>query len=238
LIEEAGKDVGLGFPSMGYTGFGSLISYYMGVENTVYALYDDPKAVKAYVDIYNQKHPELTDIYAKSPAPHIFFGDNLSSDIQSPDIFMEYSFSHYKNIAERLHAAGKTVSSHLDGRLNGILGLVAKTGVDVADACTPAPCGDLTPLQIRMQAGENLILFGGVSPEKWLPQTPEKEFIAHVREWPDLRKTSPMLVQSAGDQVPPGTERKRIKLPCGGIRRIPGRPSPYRRIKLDYSCRT
>jgi hypothetical protein len=144
LIEEAGKDVGLGFPSMGYTGFGSLISYYMGVENTVYALYDDPKAVKAYVDIYNQKHPELTDIYAKSPAPHIFFGDNLSSDIQSPDIFMEYSFSHYKNIAERLHAAGKTVSSHLDGRLNGILGLVAKTGVDVADACTPAPCGDLT----------------------------------------------------------------------------------------------
>lgn len=144
MIEEAGKDVGLGFPSMGYTGFGSLISYYMGVKNTIYALYDDPKAVKAYVDIYNRKHPELTDIYAKSPAPHILFGDNLSSDIQSPDIFMEYSFSHYKNIAESLHAAGKTVSSHLDGRLNGILGLVAKTGVDVADACTPAPCGDLT----------------------------------------------------------------------------------------------
>jgi hypothetical protein len=94
------------------------------------------------------------------------------------------------------------------------------------------------PLQMRMQAGENLVLFGGVSPEKRLPQTREKEFIAHVREWPDLRKTSPRSVQSAGDQVPPGTERKRIKLPCGGIRRIPGRPSPYRRIKLDYSCRT
>jgi uroporphyrinogen-III decarboxylase len=57
-----------------------------------------------------------------------------------------------------------------------------------------------------------MVLMGGISPCKWLPATSEKDFIAHVKEWLDLRKVSSRLVQSAGDQVPPGTELKRIKL--------------------------
>lgn len=212
LIEQAAGDIGLGFPSMGYTGFGSLISYYMGIQNTVYAVYDYPEAVKKYVDICNRKHLELTDLYCKSQAPHIFFGDNLSGDVQSPELFLKYSFNHYKEIARRLHAYGKTVSAHCDGRLNNIMNLIAKTGVDVADACTPAPGGDLTPCEMRHQAGNELVLFGGVSPNMWLPQTKERDFIEHVKKWLELRKVSPRLVQSAGDQVPPGTELKRIKL--------------------------
>ena len=111
-----------------------------------------------------------------------------------------------------LHEAGKTVSAHIDGMLNGIIGITAEAGIDVADACTPKPTGDLTPLEIREQAGNNMVLMGGISPAMWLPGTSEKDFIAHVREWLDLRKISSRLVQSAGDQVPPGTEYKRIKL--------------------------
>ncbi len=212
LIEQAAKDIGLGFPSVGYTGLGSLISYYMGIQNTVYALYDYPEQVQRYIHTYNNKHLELIDLYCKSPAPHILFGDNLSSDVQSPVLFTHYSFDHYKEIAHKLHDSGKTVSAHCDGRLNNIIGLVAKTGVDVADACTPAPGGDLSPKEIRRQAGNELVLFGGVSPNMWLPQTTEKDFIEHVKKWLDLRKESPRLVQSAGDQVPPGTSIARIKL--------------------------
>ncbi|MFA5857831.1 MAG: uroporphyrinogen decarboxylase family protein [Elusimicrobiota bacterium] len=211
-IEKTGGDVGLGFPSIAYTGLGSLMSYYMGVEKTVYALCDEPELMKKYVDTYNLKHMELVEIYSKSPAPHIFFTDNLSGDVQSPDMFMEYSFNHYKNIADCLHKSGKTVSAHLDGRLNNIISIVAKAGIDVADACTPAPTGDLTPVEIRKQAGNDMVLMGGISPSMWLPETGENEFVAHVKEWLSLRKDSSRLVQSAGDQVPPGTELKRIKL--------------------------
>ncbi|MGV8090500.1 MAG: uroporphyrinogen decarboxylase family protein [Mangrovibacterium sp.] len=211
IIEQTGGEVGLGFPSLGYTGLGSLMSYYMGIENTIYALYDESEIIKKYISTYNEKHLDLVDIYSQSPAPHVIFTDNLSGDVQSPDLFEINSFDHYKAISERLHQAGKTVSTHMDGKLNGIIGLVAKTGIDVADACTPAPTGDLTPPEIRKQAGNNMILMGGISPVKWLPVTSEKDFIAHVREWLDLRKISSRLVLSAGDQVPPGTELKRIK---------------------------
>ncbi len=211
-IEQTGGDTGLGFPNLGYTGLGSLISYYMGVQNTVYAIYDHPDMMERYISTFNRKQLELVDIYCKSPAPHLIFTDNLSGDIQSPDIFIPYSAGQYKTIAERFHAAGKTVSAHLDGMLGGIIGIVAECGIDVADACTPKPTGDMTPLEIREQAGNNMILMGGISPVKWLPETNEKDFIAHVREWLDLRKINSRLVLSAGDQVPPGTDIKRIRL--------------------------
>lgn len=154
-IEEMGDDIGLGFQSLGYTGLGLLISCYMGVEDTIFAIYDEPDLVGQYIDSYNKKHLELVDIYCQSPAPHMIFGDNLSSDVQSPKIFKKYSLQHYKNIVERFHMAGKIVSSHLDGRLSGIIGIVADAGIDVADACTPAPTGDLIPMEIRKQAGDN-----------------------------------------------------------------------------------
>jgi hypothetical protein len=212
MIENIGGDVGLGFPSLGYTGLGSLMSYYMGVQNTIYALYETPEKMERYINTFNTKHLELVDLYCKSPAPHLIFTDNLSGDVQPPDIFRKYSFNHYKAIADHLHRAGKTVSTHIDGMLDGIIGIIAETGIDVADACTPEPTGDLTPLEIRKQAGNNMILMGGISPVMWLPTASEKEFVAHVREWLDLRKINSLLVQSAGDQVPPGTEFRRIKL--------------------------
>jgi hypothetical protein len=211
-IEAIGKDIGIGFPHLGYTGLCSLISYYMGVRNTVYAICDESDLVEEYIKIYNEKQLEAVDINCSSPAPHFIFGDNLSGDIQPPDMFYRFSRAHYKNIADRLHMHGKTVSAHIDGKLNNIIGLAADTGIDVADACTPRPTGDLSPSEIREQAGSRIILFGGVSPAMWLPDTSEKDFIGHVREWLDLRKINCRLVQSAGDQVPPGTKLQRIKL--------------------------
>jgi len=212
VIEATGGDAGLGFPGLGYTGLGSLMSYYMGVQNTIYAIYEYPELIEKYVKTYNKSHLDLVDIYCESPAPHVIFTDNLSGDVQPPDIFRKFSFDHYKAIAAHLHKAGKTVSAHIDGLLDGILSVIAETGIDVADACTPQPTGDLIPPEIRKQAGNDMVLMGGISPVMWLPETGEKEFIAHVREWLDLRKISSRLVQSAGDQVPPGTELKRIKL--------------------------
>lgn len=210
-IEGMGEDVGLGFPNLGHTGLGSLISYYMRVENTIYCHYDEPKLLKEFIDIYNQKQLELVDLYCKSPAPHMIFSDNLSSDIQPPELFKQHSFQHYRNIADRFHKAGKTVSAHMDGRLNGLLELVAESGVDIADAVTPVPSGDLTPLEIRKQS-RNMVLMGGISAIMWLPITNEKDFIAHVKDWLILKKINNRLILSSGDQVPPGTELKRIKL--------------------------
>lgn len=209
-IESLGGD-GFGMPSVGYTGFGSLISLYAGVENTIYLTADEPELMHEYVDTYNKIQLEALRISLGSRAPHIIFGDNLSSDIQSPSLFNEYSFHQYQTIADMCHEMGKTVSAHIDGRMNHILGVVAKAGVDVGDALTPAPTGDLTPAQIREQCG-NMVMMGGVSPDMWGEQASDEAFVEHVKSWLDTRKISARIVQSAGDQVPPGTKISRIKL--------------------------
>ncbi|MDW7659711.1 MAG: hypothetical protein SCM11_21290, partial [Bacillota bacterium] len=121
-LEALAGDIGLGFPSLGYTGLGSLISYYMGVMPTIYAISDEPEIVAAYMNTYNEKHLELARLYSHSPAPHLFFTDNLSSDVQSPSLFRQYSLEHYSQIAACLHEAGKTVSAHIDGRMSGLIG--------------------------------------------------------------------------------------------------------------------
>lgn len=211
-LSQQTDDIGLCFPNLAYTGLGSLISYYMGVENTVYALIDEPELTESYIQLRNEKQMELVRIYSQSPAPHMIFSDNLSSDVQSPDLFRRYSLDHYKAIADCLHAKNKTVSAHIDGRMRGLIGMLAQAGIDIADACTPKPSGDLSPREIREEAGHDMILMGGIAPVMWLPETPEKTFIEHVRAWLDLRLLSSRLVQSAGDQVPPGTSLQRIKL--------------------------
>ncbi|MBT7122598.1 MAG: hypothetical protein HN948_06250, partial [Clostridia bacterium] len=99
VIESYFKDIGLGFPHLGYTGLGFLISYYMGVENTIYATFDYPDLFKKFVDTHNAKQMEVVNICVKSDAPHFIFGDNLSGDIQPPSLFNVYSFDQYKNIA-------------------------------------------------------------------------------------------------------------------------------------------
>ena len=90
-LEALAGDIGLGFPSLGYTGLGSLISYYMGVMPTIYAIADEPEIVTGYINAYNEKHLELARLYSHSPAPHLFFTDNLSSDVQSPGLFRQYT---------------------------------------------------------------------------------------------------------------------------------------------------
>ncbi|MDI6829576.1 MAG: hypothetical protein QME62_13950, partial [Armatimonadota bacterium] len=94
----------------------------------------------------------------------------------------------------------------------GALAMVRSTGADCADAVTPTPMGDLSPEECRLEAGPELILSGGVSPELWLPSVDIENFKSAVIRWLDLGKHSPRLIANAGDQVPPGAEESRIAI--------------------------
>jgi len=101
---------------------------------------------------------------------------------------------------------------HIDGRLKGILKCFSDLGASCADAVTPAPMGDLTPLQCREEAGPDMVLSGGLGPNLWLPEVSDEEFTHHVHEWLDIRRLSPRIVANAGDQVPPNALEYRIEM--------------------------
>jgi len=205
-------DSGVVYASTGYSAMGHLLNYWMGIEGTTYAIADWPETVREVVDQINAGCLRCVDLLAESPAEIIIMGDNISSDVQPPHFFNEWSGPFYSEAIRRLHAAGKYVAVHVDGRLRGALGMLKDLGADCADAVTPVPMGDLTAEQCRREAGSDLILSGGVSPDLWLPNVALEDFKRAVIRWVELKKHGPRLIANAGDQVPPGADEDRIRL--------------------------
>lgn len=205
-------DIGVVYLSAGYSAMGYLLSYWMGIERTMYAVYDWPETMHQVTDRINENNLACIDVLTTSPAEIIIMGDNFSSDIQPPYFFEEWSRAYYVEAIRRLHAAGKYVAVHIDGKLRGALNMIRNTGADCGDAITPTPMGDLTPKQCREEAGLNVILSGGVSPELWLPTTGIEIFKNAVMEWLNLKSYGPRLIANAGDQIPPGAVEDRIEI--------------------------
>jgi hypothetical protein len=210
---KACGSIGLPYASLSYSGLGFLISRFMGIDRTVYALYDHRKEMKETINEVNENCLKGVEMLCTGPAEVIILGDNFSSDVQPPSFFEEWSGAFYREAVRRIHAAGKHVAVHVDGRLKGLLAKMGHIGIDCIDAVTPAPMGDLTPEECREEAGPDLILWGGIPPALWSrTNTSDEAFIASIHRWLDLRRKSARLVLAPGDQVPPDTDRYRIEM--------------------------
>ncbi len=205
-------DGGVVYMPAGYSAMGHLLNYWLGIEGTVYATVDWRETMRDVVDAINANCLECIDLLVQSPAEVIIMGDNFSSDIQPPYFFNEWSAPFYAEAFRRIHAAGKYVAVHIDGRLRGALDLFRELGADCADAVTPTPTGDLDPEACAREAGRELLLSGGVAPSLWLPGTDEEDFKTGVLRWLALAKQGTRLIANAGDQVPPGAAEERIAL--------------------------
>ena len=208
-MEEKLGDYGFIYASTGYCGIGFFISRFMGVENTYYALADQEEEMGRTFDVIDAMRLRELEVMCDSPCPVIFFSDNLSSGTIPPPIFGTYAAEFYTKMAEMVHAKGKFLSVHVDGTMEGLLPLLEACGVDCIDAVTPAPMGDLTPEEIRKQAG-NMVLCGGIPAPAWLSKD-EEAFDQCVEAWLDLKAENPRLILAPGDQVPPGTSIERIR---------------------------
>ncbi len=196
----------------GYSAMGYLLSYWLGIEGTIYAAADWNKTMHRIVDEINAGCLLAIDLLAASPAEIIIIGDNFSGDIHPPHFFAEWSKPYYVEAIRRLHEAGKYAAVHIDGKLKGALGMFREIGADCADAVTPVPMGDLNPEECRKEAGPDMILSGGVSPDLWLPGADIEDFKKAVLCWLELKKHNSRFIANAGDQVPPGAEEDRIAI--------------------------
>jgi hypothetical protein len=65
------------------------------------------------------------------------YGGNVIPGVVGEANFPEYFVPHYKEAAEIMHARGKLLGCHLDGRNTPIMDAVAKTGLDYIEAYDP-----------------------------------------------------------------------------------------------------
>jgi hypothetical protein len=204
-------DLAYPYAQLPYSGSGYLMSRYMGVEKTVFAVLDEPDKVGRLVRAVNACNLRILDAILDGPFETLIISDNYDSNVQTKEFFDVYVRDYYTEVARKLHERGKTLAIHVDGESRGVLRWLAECGVDCADALTPAPMFAQSPAQMRAEAGPDLILSGGI-PATVFGAGSDAAFVDCVKRWLDTRLTSPRLMLAAGDQVPTDAPLRRIAM--------------------------
>lgn len=102
----------------------------------------------------------LYEIAAKSPADYVWIGENMEGLLVSPPLFEKYFIPEYEKCCRIIHSHGKKVAFHMDGRLNVLKHLIARTPIDIIEAFHPPPMGDL-PLDEALRVWKDKVIWVG-----------------------------------------------------------------------------
>lgn len=90
-----------------------------------------------------KKELELYKLVSDSPADVCIMGENITGIVTNPKLFENYCVPFYREVAQILHKKGKVLGGHFDGKLKCLTKLIGQTDIDVIEAFTPPPVGDL-----------------------------------------------------------------------------------------------
>ena len=148
LEREIGAD-GLVIGSVLRAPFQRLWVEYTGLDRLILDLQDYPELVQRVLDAMLEKDRELWAIVGEAPTDFVWCPDNVSASVTGPRHFDRFLAPYYQTLADYMHPRGKKLVAHMDGPMRALLGCVARCPVDVIEAFTPAPTGDVTLAEAR-----------------------------------------------------------------------------------------
>ena len=122
---------------------------FAGLERLLLDLHDHPELVGRVLRAMDEKDRELWQVVAESPAEFVWCPDNVTARAISPRLFDRYFAPYYDALAEVMHRHGKRIYCHIDGATRALVDRIARTPIDIVEAFTPAPTGDLTLAEAR-----------------------------------------------------------------------------------------
>ncbi len=134
---------GIVMASTGKSPFQMLLYELMGPERCYFEYQSNPGKFRDLYDLLYQKQIKKYEIAANSPATVVWSPENTTSSLTPPNFFKEFCLPFYNEVADILHEKGKVFAIHMDGLLNPLLDLIAESKIDVIEAFTPPPMGDL-----------------------------------------------------------------------------------------------
>jgi hypothetical protein len=176
-----------------------------GIEGGILLLLDDADRCGAFFDVVAAGDDVAFELIGELPGGVCIFGDNVDEVIVSPPLYRKYSLPYYQRRCEQLHAAGKLAACHMDGRLRGLLPMVADTGLDILDGLTPAPMNDWTLEEALAAMAPGQRLWCGVPCSCFCDGTATADQIRAFGQR-ILDAFGPRVVLNVGDQVPPDAD--------------------------------
>ncbi|MCE9615664.1 MAG: hypothetical protein K8T26_15455 [Lentisphaerae bacterium] len=188
--------------------FGKLVHEYMGFENVIYALFDNPDPLLAYMDVQERLDLELVALAAQAPERLVILSDHADETLIAPRYWKDYCAPHYRKVCAMLHGAGKFVSTHLDGNFKGFFPYLHVSGFDLLDGCTPAPMFNYTVEELAAAMPPGMSAFCGVPATLFCQGLPTDDILAfgdRIRK--ALRGRG---VLNVGDILPPNGDIEQV----------------------------
>jgi hypothetical protein len=130
---------------------------YTGIERLSVDLNENLPAVERVMEAMIDKARELWDIVAGSPAEFVWCPDNITGEMTGPPLFDKYCIPYYREVVDVMHKSGKRVLCHMDGMMRWLAESVRETDLDVIEAFTPPPDGNL-PLAEARKAWQDKVI--------------------------------------------------------------------------------
>ncbi len=156
-LQRLGDD-GIVITTIPYEPMQRLLVTWVGSRLYIDLLRNREEVEEVYNALEQKYEEELFPIAADSPSEVIAYGGNIDSVLVSPTMFEKYYLPAYKECWKAIHPKGKFLNVHMDGKLNALRELIAKSKVDIIEAVTPPPMGDL-PLDRALSSWKEEIIW-------------------------------------------------------------------------------
>ena len=122
---------------------------FTGLERFCFDLNDHPGKIASIFEAMDDRRRRMWEIAATIPCDFCCSGGNISEDMVGPSVFKKYVATHLAEEARIMHKAGKRTMNHMDGRLRILLDAIGDSDVDIVEAFTPPPNGNLSVTDAR-----------------------------------------------------------------------------------------
>lgn len=184
-----------------YSPMQAVMRYWIGYEKFFFELHDHPAQVEHLYELEKALAAKKLQILGESPVEIPMLCANWSDEFHTP-VFNKYFLPWLREASEYLHTRGKLTQVHTDGEMKRLIPLFPDTGVDVAEAWSPAPMTSVTTDELRKAWGDKVTIWGGIPAMLFEPQYTEEEFDAYVTDL--FKEIAPgyNFIVGMGDNLP------------------------------------
>ena len=174
-------------------------------------MYDHPKEMRQLCEDMEPYFDQIFRVLADSPAEIIFSGANYDEMITYPPFFRDHILPYLQKLADLLHSRGKLLLGHCDGENKGLLGLIAESGMDIAEAICPKPMTKVMISDVKKAFKGKVTIFGGVPSVALLEQSmSDEEFERFMKNLFQEIVPGDRFILGISDTTPPDAKFERL----------------------------
>ena len=173
-----------GFDIYGQPGTWQDAAVLVGIEDLIYATFDDPEWVHELLSIlYRRKETYIRSLTGANYDVLELGGGDASSTVISPKIFRNFVAPYDSKLIELAHEAGQRIAYHTCGGMMPILEDIAAMKPDAMETFTPPDMGGDTRLaEAKERIGDQVCMIGGYDQGHYFIDCPEEDTRSAVQQ--------------------------------------------------------